>query len=92
MLEDVALPGALFPGLVQQQNLSHRIVVLAQEFGILLGKGEERVTIGAASEEVAKALHLAPATPILMLDRVVHALDGRPAEWRRGHCHIGSNF
>jgi GntR family transcriptional regulator len=89
MLEEVAMPAALFPGLSGHEQPSHRIVVLAQQFGILLGKGEERITITGASPEVATALQVAPAAPILILDRLVYTLDGRPAEWRVGQCHLG---
>ena len=49
MVEDVAMPAALFPDLDEQKELPSRIVVLAQQYGILLGKGDERVSIGAAS-------------------------------------------
>ena len=70
MLEEVVMPAALFPGLSEQVP-SHRIVVLAQQFGVLLGKGEERITIASASPDVARALRVEPATPILNLDRVV---------------------
>ena len=88
MIEEVAMPTALFPGLPESGALSHRIVILAQQFGILLGKGEERITIGSASPEVAKTLQVEPAAPVLVLDRLVCTLDGRPAEWRLGQCHI----
>ena len=92
MVEDVSMPAALFPGLTEQTSFSHRIVVLAQQFGVLLGKGEERITVGRASEEVANALHLAPAAPVLVLDRLVYTLDGRPAEWRLGQCDIADKY
>jgi GntR family transcriptional regulator len=92
MLEEVAMPVALFPGLSGQKSPSHRIVVLAQQFGILLGSGEERVTIGSASPEVAEALQLPAESPILILDRLVLTLDGRPAEWRLGHCRISDKY
>src|SRR5215470_13782932 len=49
MVEDVAMPVSLFPGLDEQEAMPHRIVVLAQQYGILLGKGDERVAIGSAS-------------------------------------------
>lgn len=88
MIEEVAMPAAMFPGLSEQKELSHRIVVLAQQFGILLGKGEERVTIGSPSPEAARSLRMEPAAPVLVLDRIVHTLDGRPAEWRLGQCNI----
>jgi GntR family transcriptional regulator len=84
MVEEVAMPAALFPALDEQKDLPHRVVVLAQQFGLLLGKGEERVSIGAASQTVAETLKLQAGTPILVLDRLVHSLDGRPVEWRVG--------
>src|SRR5262245_35568088 len=92
MFERVSMPAALFPGLGQEKPMSHRIVVLAQQFGILLGKGEERVSIGAASEEVARLLKIEPATPILLLDRTVHTLEGRPVEWRLGECEMSDKY
>jgi GntR family transcriptional regulator len=85
MVEEVVLPAALFPGLDEQKDFSQRIVVLAQQFGILLGKGEERISVGAASPEVAEALSLEAGAPILVLDRLVFSLDdGRAVEWRLG--------
>ena len=84
--------GRVVPRLVGEDAPSHRIVVLAQQFGILLGRGEERITIGSASPEVAKTLRVEPATPLLNLDRVVCTLDGRPVEWRLGQCRIGDTY
>jgi len=84
MVEEVVLPAALFPDLDEQKGFSQRIVVLAQQFGILLGKGEERISIGSASAEVAQALGLEAGVPLLVLDRLVFALDGRAVEWRLG--------
>ena len=53
MLEQIAMPAAMFPGLGEQASFSARIVVLAQQYGVLLGKGHERVTMGTATDEVA---------------------------------------
>jgi GntR family transcriptional regulator len=92
MLEEVAMPAALFPGLSEDKAPSHRIVVLAQQFGLLLGRGEERITIGSASPEVAETLQVKPETPLLNLDRLVCTLDGRPVEWRLGQCRIGDTY
>jgi GntR family transcriptional regulator len=84
MVEEVAMPAALFPDLDAQEAFNHRIVVLAQQYGILLGKGEERVAIGAASPTVAETLSVKAGAPILVLDRLVHDLDGQAVEWRLG--------
>jgi GntR family transcriptional regulator len=88
MVEDVSLPAILFPGLANVQGPSVSVTLLAARYGILLGKAEERVSIGEASLEVAEALEIPFGSPVLMLDRVVFALDGRAVEWRTGWCHV----
>ena len=92
MVEDVVMPAALFPDLDEQKDLPSRIVVLAQQYGILLGKGDERISIGTASPEVAKTLKLEQGTPILVLDRLVHDLSGRAVEWRVGTGHFAGKY
>jgi GntR family transcriptional regulator len=92
MVEDVVVPVALFPDLGEQKELPSRIVVLAQQYGILLGKGDERVSIGAASAPVAEALRLKTGAPILTLDRLVYDLSGRAVEWRLGMGHFADKY
>jgi GntR family transcriptional regulator len=92
MVEDVVMPAALFPDLDEHKELSSRIVVLAQQYGILLGKGDERVSIGSASAEVAETLKVKPGTPILLLDRLVHDLSGRAVEWRVGTGYFADKY
>lgn len=89
IVEEAVMPAALFPGLTDENDPSDRIVVLARHHGLLLSKAEERVSIGAASSEVAKLLKIDPFTPIVVLDRVLRAVDGRPVEWRIGLCDLG---
>jgi GntR family transcriptional regulator len=72
--------------------LPNRIVVLAQQYGILLGKGDERVSLGAASASVAETLSLKAGAPILVLDRLVHDLDGHAVEWRLGMGHFTDKY
>ena len=84
LVEDIALPAQLFPGLAERKDTPPRIVSLAQEFGILLGRCEERVYVGTAAADVAQHLKLAPEAPVLVLDRLIYHLDGRPMEWRLG--------
>jgi GntR family transcriptional regulator len=92
MVEDVSMPAALFPGLAERQDFSHRVVVMAQRYGLLLGKGEERLSIGTASPAIAGALRIAAGSPVLVLDRLVYALDGRPVEWRVGRGHFTDKY
>ena len=85
MLEDLAMPAKLFPDLTHQ-DASQRFVVLAQQSGVLLGKGEERLAIGAAAPDVAAALQVDEGATVMRLDRVIYTLEGKPAEWRLGQC------
>jgi GntR family transcriptional regulator len=90
MVEDASLPAGLFPGLAH--NEPAHIVALAQRHGMLLGKAGEHISIGLAAPAVAELLNIVPDLPVLVLDRVVHTIDGRPAEWRTGYCHLGSEY
>ena len=89
MYEDVSLPVELFPEL---SDSSSRIVVLAPRYGLLLGKAEERLSVGTATEPAATALCLAPRSPVMVLDRVVRTIDGRPVEWRLGQCRLATSY
>src|SRR5262245_7056734 len=92
LVEDASLPAAVFPGLAEKGNVADRIIILAQEYGVLLGKAAERVSLGQASPTVAQTFGVAPGSPIMVLDRVVMALDGRPIEWRLGYCHLVDKY
>lgn len=88
MHERVSLPADLFPNLIS----TNRIAFLAHQYGLLLGKAEERVTIGAASQDVAAALRIPEDSPVMVLDRVVFTIDGRPVEWRVGQCRTATSY
>ncbi len=89
MVEDAVLPETLFPNVEERVRTTHRITSLAQHFGVLLGRAEEKVSIVYADPRTAEALSIAEGTPVLELDRVVYTLDDRPAEWRLAKCHLG---
>lgn len=89
MVEDATIPADLFPGLAADKPIAESIGVLAQEYGILLGEAEERISMGVPPEAVANILLVTPGTPVMVLDRVVFMLDhGRAVEWRVAHCHL----
>jgi GntR family transcriptional regulator len=88
LLEQIALPEARFPGLASKSQIPSRIVALAQQFGVLLGGAQERVTVTKATSTVAEALAIEVDAPLLELDRIVFAIDGRPVEWRSAMCHL----
>ena len=41
-----SFPASLFPGLAGRRTVADRITVLAQQYRLLLGKAEERISIG----------------------------------------------
>lgn len=90
MVEDSTLPQSRFPGLPQQDDVSASIVVLAHQFGVLLARAQEKVGVTKAEGKVAEALKVSQGTPLLTLETIVYAIDGRPIEWRRAQCHLGN--
>jgi GntR family transcriptional regulator len=84
----VSLPERHFAGLAERAQVPQRIADLAQEFGLVLGRGVETVSAVAAGAAAADSLAIARGTPVLQLDRVVFAIDGRPVEWRVATCHL----
>jgi GntR family transcriptional regulator len=93
MTEEASLPAALFPELLERTGIEqHNVVALAQVYGILLGKAEERISVGGAPAAIADTLRVAPNTPVMLLDRLLLTLDGQPVEWRVAHCHLGGGF
>jgi GntR family transcriptional regulator len=88
MIEKLSMPVALFPRLEQQNNVCDGIALLARQFGVLLGEANERVATEPASREVSGALGVGEGTVVVVLDRVILALDGHPVEWRTGWCNL----
>ncbi|HXF55191.1 MAG TPA: GntR family transcriptional regulator [Hyphomicrobiaceae bacterium] len=88
LLEDIVMPAARFPGLERQSDPPVKLSALAQQFGLLLGGAEEKITIAKADHDAADALAVPPGAALLRLDRLVHLIDGRPIQWRVAHCHL----
>jgi len=92
LVEESTIPQSRFPGLTQEAAISPSIVVLAHNYGVLLARAEEKVSVTTASADVADDLKVAEGTPVLKLDRVVFAIDGRPIERRIGRCYLRDNY
>jgi DNA-binding GntR family transcriptional regulator len=48
---------------------------------------EQSITVATAPPEVAEALHLAPGTPVLRIDRIYFDMSGQPVELAISHFH-----
>jgi GntR family transcriptional regulator len=88
MIEKASIPSALFPGLEQHDTRACHVALLADHFGVLLGEASERIATEPASTEVSGALGVAEGAIVVVVDRVILALDGRPVEWRIGWCNL----
>jgi GntR family transcriptional regulator len=88
MVEDSTIPQARFPGLAQETEIAPSIVVLAQRYGVLLVRAKEMVSVTTADEDIAGELKVPKGTPLLQLDSLVFAIDGRPIERRLAQCHL----
>lgn len=91
VVENVAVPAALFPDLPQHASLPEAVLELAIRAGSLFGTAQERVSIGTAPPSIATALGVPAAAPLFVLDRVIRTLDGRAVEWRVGYCNLADN-
>ena len=87
ILEDISVPCSLFPGLSGVCDLPNTIYELYErDFGVTISRAEERLAAIEAGPDVAKLLGLEVGQPILEIDRIAFALDGRAAEWRVSLC------
>ena len=93
LVESITVPAVLFPKLLEKQAMADDIVGLAQHYGILLGKGEERISTVVPAVAIAQALGVTPDMPVVMLDRILFMLEAdRPVEWRIAYAHLGDNY
>jgi GntR family transcriptional regulator len=92
MSERATVPAALSPGLAGRRNIAASITELAREYGLLLGRAEQRLSPGASTPGVAEALGIAAGTPVMQRDRVVFLLNGPPVEWGVAQCHLDGGY
>jgi GntR family transcriptional regulator len=87
IFERIVLPAALFPGLHEKRDLPNTLYTLfARDYGLTIARAEERLSADRAGAEAARLLGLDREAPLLSIDRVALALNGRPVEWRISLC------
>jgi GntR family transcriptional regulator len=94
IVERISVPRALFPGLGEGTRASlpnelyrHYETV----YGVTVARAVERLKAVAATPAEAQALGLAAGAPLLEIDRIAYALDGRAVEWRRSRCDTSAH-
>ena len=89
IIELIVLPQVLFEGLGEKSEIPNTLYDLFQkEYGITVGKAVERLTVVQADKAQAKSLGTDIGAPLLKIDRLTHAIDGRPIEWRISICQL----
>lgn len=87
--EKISLPTSRFPTFdVTAMAKSYRISTLADQCGIHLLGGKEKVDVGAADLEIATRLGIEEGTPVLQISRVMFGHDEQPVERRVAHCRV----
>jgi GntR family transcriptional regulator len=87
ILEGIALPAALFPGLAREPVIPNTLYDHFQKsYGVTVARGSEALTATAADRQQAQRLGIAEGIPLLRLDRVMYELQEQPVEWRVSYC------
>ena len=84
--ETIILPLALFDGLQDAEIPNNLYHLYAEHYGVRVAGGRETLKAVAATTEDAAILGVKLGAPLLLIDRVAMALDGRPVEWRVSLC------
>jgi GntR family transcriptional regulator len=86
ILERIYLPASLFRGLETRPLPNNLYEFYALEYGVTIGRASEKLKAVAATDREAKTLGTSIGSPLLRVDRVAYALDGRRVEWRVSLC------
>ncbi len=87
--EKISLPAGRFPTFdVTAMAKSYRISTIADQCGIHLLGGKEKIDISTADREVATRLGIEEGTPVLHISRVMFGSNELPLERRVAHCRV----
>jgi len=81
LISTTFLPYRSFPGLENEDLTAVSLyAVLREKYGIRLGHGTRLVEAEPCSDEEAELLHIAPATPLLVVSGIMYDTEGRPVD------------
>lgn len=87
--EQISMPASLFGDLdrLDPKDLPNTLYLLYEEkYGILVARARERLRAVSAKKREAELLNVAIGSPLLQIERLALALDGRPVEMRLSRC------
>jgi GntR family transcriptional regulator len=86
-IERIVLPEAYFPGLDQHSPLPNALYALYQrEYRINIVSANEKLKADVARRDDTRRLSVELGAPLLQVERVAMAVDGRRVEWRLSRC------
>lgn len=94
VVERVASPTDIFPGLdelLMEKRPATTYALFEEKYRVLIVRVAERLTAVAASAEDAELLRVDAGTPLLQIERLAYAIDGRIVEWRVSRCTTDSH-
>src|SRR5260370_18189810 len=81
LISTTFLPYRSFPGLENEDLTNVSLyAVLREKYGIRLGHGTRILEAVPCSDEEAELLHIAPATPLLVVSGTMYDSEGHPVE------------
>lgn len=86
LVESIVIPAKLFPDLDRAPVPNNLYGVYSARYGIGVVRAQESLKAVGAGPREKDALGVPEGTPLLKIDRIAHALDGRPVEWRVSLC------
>jgi GntR family transcriptional regulator len=87
IVERIALPATLFPGIERRTPLPNALYALYQhDYGQNIVAAEEQLRADAAGKDDARRLGLPTGAPLLHIERVGIAVDGTRVEFRVSRC------
>lgn len=85
MTEASVIPLNVFPE-IPEDSKNTAIDALARLNGIILRDADELIQAVPADPDASRCLELEPGSPLLSVETMVFAIDGRPVEWRMSLC------
>ncbi|GAC1408720.1 MAG: GntR family transcriptional regulator [Burkholderiaceae bacterium] len=86
IIDELWLPGSPFKGLTAERLVEYKgpmYALFETEFGTRMIRASEQVRAVAADADAAALLNVAPATPLLRVERISYSYGDRPVEVRR---------
>ena len=85
--EKIVIPLTLFGDISDREDLPNTLYSLYQaDYGVSVVAAEEELSADMARKEDTQRLGIALGSPLLHIDRIAIAVDGRKVEWRTSRC------